>query len=211
MRSPTLLLIRMNAADTSASSAIADWTPLTVVSRSSTTEAIETFISDVSTTSTNMAAASSNASLELCGPSGEVSGCGSLMGPPDPHSPRASRDPASPAEDDPRRDRPHSGPVGQDGHVSSAAVRQGPAPSAPRQAVLLLLCWLALTGVVVLLGKAITGPVADIVRPPDNDAVRWFVAHRSSTLTEAAQDMSLLADFVTTLVLTSVLLVVFWF
>jgi hypothetical protein len=34
IRSPTLLPIRMNAADTSASSAIAHWTPLTVVSRS---------------------------------------------------------------------------------------------------------------------------------------------------------------------------------
>ena len=45
----------MNAADTSASSAIADWTPLTVVWRSCTTAAIETFISDVSTTSTNIA------------------------------------------------------------------------------------------------------------------------------------------------------------
>ena len=61
MRSPTLLPIRMNAADTSASSAIADWTPLTVVSRSSTTAAIDTFMSDVSTTSTNIAIASSRA------------------------------------------------------------------------------------------------------------------------------------------------------
>ena len=58
MRSPTLLLIRMNAAETSASSAIALWTELTVVSRSSTTAEIDTFISDVSTTSTNIAAAS---------------------------------------------------------------------------------------------------------------------------------------------------------
>ena len=57
-RSPILLLIRMNAAETSASSAIALWTELTVVSRSSTTAAIDTFISDVSTTSTNIAAAS---------------------------------------------------------------------------------------------------------------------------------------------------------
>ena len=48
----------MNAAETSASSAIALWTELTVVSRSSTTAAIDTFISDVSTTSTNIAAAS---------------------------------------------------------------------------------------------------------------------------------------------------------
>ena len=58
IRSPTLLPIRMNAADTSASSAIADCTLLTVVSRSSTTAAIDTFISDVSTTSTNIAIAS---------------------------------------------------------------------------------------------------------------------------------------------------------
>ena len=57
-RSPILLLIRMNAAETSASSAIALWTALTVVSRSLTTAEIDTFISDVSTTSTNIAAAS---------------------------------------------------------------------------------------------------------------------------------------------------------
>ena len=54
--------MRMNAADTSASSAIADWTPLTVVSRSRTTAEIDTFISDVSTTSTNIAIASRIAS-----------------------------------------------------------------------------------------------------------------------------------------------------
>src|SRR4051794_37516648 len=51
----------MNEADTSASSAIAPCTPLTVVPRSSTTFAIDTFISDVSTTSTNIAIASSTA------------------------------------------------------------------------------------------------------------------------------------------------------
>ena len=63
MRSPTLPPIRMNAADTSASSAIADWTPLTVVSRSRTTAEIDTFISEVSTTSTNIAAANSRPSI----------------------------------------------------------------------------------------------------------------------------------------------------
>ena len=57
-----MLPIRMNAADTSASSAIADCTPLAVVSRSRTTAEIETFISDVSTTSTNIAIASRTAS-----------------------------------------------------------------------------------------------------------------------------------------------------
>src|SRR5918998_4951475 len=62
MRSPILPPMRMKAADTSASSAIADWPPLTVVSRSRTTAEIDTFISDVSTTSTNIAIASRIAS-----------------------------------------------------------------------------------------------------------------------------------------------------
>jgi hypothetical protein len=62
MRSPTLLPIKMNAAETSASSAMADWTPLTVVPISRTTAEIDTFISDVSTTSTNIAIASRMAS-----------------------------------------------------------------------------------------------------------------------------------------------------
>ena len=57
----------MNAADTRASSAIAPCTPLTVVSRSSTTFEIDTFISEVSTTSTNIAIASNTASRRLPG------------------------------------------------------------------------------------------------------------------------------------------------
>src|SRR5215510_2921599 len=62
MRSPTLPPMRMKAADTSASRAMADWTPLTVVPMSSTTAEMDTFMRDVSTTSTNMAMASSSAS-----------------------------------------------------------------------------------------------------------------------------------------------------
>src|SRR6476659_1212227 len=57
--------MRMNAAETSASSAIADCPPLAVVSRSCTTAEMETFISDVSTTSTNIAIASRTASRVL--------------------------------------------------------------------------------------------------------------------------------------------------
>src|SRR3954447_9381529 len=49
--------MRMNAADTSDSIATADWTPLTVVSRSRTTAEIETFMNDVSITNTNIAEA----------------------------------------------------------------------------------------------------------------------------------------------------------
>src|SRR3954465_7024698 len=67
MRSPVLPPIRMKAAETSASSAIAPCTPLTVVPRSSTTAEIETFISDVSTTRTNIAIARSSASRPLNG------------------------------------------------------------------------------------------------------------------------------------------------
>ena len=65
IKSPTLLPIRMKAADTSASSAMADCTPLTVVSRSWTTAEIDTFITEVSTTRTNMAMASSKDSRWL--------------------------------------------------------------------------------------------------------------------------------------------------
>ena len=47
----------MNAAETSASRAIADWMALTSVPRLATTAEIDTFMIDVSTTSTNMAMA----------------------------------------------------------------------------------------------------------------------------------------------------------
>src|SRR3954466_6960912 len=49
----------MNAAETSASRAMADCTPLAVVWRSLITAEIDTFMSDVSTTSTNIAMARS--------------------------------------------------------------------------------------------------------------------------------------------------------
>src|SRR4029079_17291453 len=87
----------MNAAETSASSAIAPCTSLTVVSRSSTTLAIDTFISDVSTTSTNIAIASSTARRWLPPPQ-EVSSelTGARVAPPAPCgiTPFGLRDPA---------------------------------------------------------------------------------------------------------------------
>ena len=72
MKSPTRLPMRMNAAETSASSAIADWTPLTVVSRSLTTAEIDTFINDVSTTRTNIAIASRMPRRRSLGPNSAV-------------------------------------------------------------------------------------------------------------------------------------------
>src|SRR4051812_6232206 len=56
----------MKAAETSASTATAAWTPLTVVSRSRTTAEIETFIRDVSTTKTNIAIANSRLRRRPC-------------------------------------------------------------------------------------------------------------------------------------------------
>jgi len=58
IKSPTFELMSMKAAETSASRAMADCTPLAVVSRSVITAEMDTFMSDVSTTSTNMAMAS---------------------------------------------------------------------------------------------------------------------------------------------------------
>ena len=79
MRSPTLLLIRMNAAETSASSAMADWMLLTVVSRSRATAVIDTFMIDVSTTRTNIAIANSSESRGLPVAASMASGPGSDM------------------------------------------------------------------------------------------------------------------------------------
>jgi hypothetical protein len=59
----------MKAAETRASSAIADWTPLTVVWRSRTTDEIDTFMIEVSTTSTNIAIANKTASGRFIGDS----------------------------------------------------------------------------------------------------------------------------------------------
>ena len=58
----------MNAAETSASSAMADWTLLTDVSRSPATAVIDTFMIEVSTTRTNIAIASRSGSRLLAAP-----------------------------------------------------------------------------------------------------------------------------------------------
>src|SRR6476659_10071332 len=124
----------MNAAETSASSAIADWTPLTVVPRSFTTAAIETFINDVSTTSTNIAAARRIASRGLAAGSSRTgvvapSDIGSIM--PDRTGPRRTVLPAprrSPSRV--RVDRSHcvvrasGGPVYLDRHPAGADHRR---------------------------------------------------------------------------------------
>ena len=77
----------MNAAETNASSAIADCTPLAVVSRSVMTAEIDTFINDVSTTRTNIAAASNTINRRLPPPAGSTPSTGLLLMSPSPHIP----------------------------------------------------------------------------------------------------------------------------
>src|SRR3984885_14830165 len=79
MRSPILELMRMNAADTRASRAIADWTPLAVVWRSLTTAEIDTFMNEVSTTRTNIAAANRIASRGFDPPPAPTASSGSAL------------------------------------------------------------------------------------------------------------------------------------
>src|SRR4051794_2594245 len=91
----------MNAAETRASSAIADCTPLAVVSRSLTTAEIDTFIRDVSTTSTNIAAASSTIRRRLPDPSPATPSSGPVL-----MSPSRLAVPGSSQTLTPSRDRP---------------------------------------------------------------------------------------------------------
>src|SRR4051794_35012085 len=73
-RSPSLLPMRMNAADTNASNATAACTPLAVVSRSRTTAEIDTFINEVSMTNTNIAIESSRPRRGVPDPGDEDTG-----------------------------------------------------------------------------------------------------------------------------------------
>lgn len=59
MRSPNFEVMRMKAAEISASRAMAGWPPLAVVCSSATTAEMDTLMGEVSTTRMNIAAASS--------------------------------------------------------------------------------------------------------------------------------------------------------
>src|SRR5690242_15340659 len=119
----------MNAAETSASSAIADWTPLAVVWRSCTTAEIDTFISDVSTTSTNIAIASRIASRSLPVDTSEAVALASVLISADDLPGRKAF--ASPWKDEgpPRRE---NGPkcAGEDLNLHGVLTPQGPQPCA---------------------------------------------------------------------------------
>ena len=79
-----------------------------------------------------------------------------------------------------------------------------------RDAVRLSLAWALLVAALVLVGAALTGPLAGSVGAADNDVERSLAAHRSADLTGVAQGASLLGETVTQLALVPVLLLVVW-
>ena len=85
-----------------------------------------------------------------------------------------------------------------------------PPPGQRRDAARLLLAWVLIIGVVLLVGAGLTGPLQGSVGVGDNDIVRWIVTHRSATLTSFAQQVSLLGETSTELVLDPILLVMTW-
>jgi undecaprenyl-diphosphatase len=93
---------------------------------------------------------------------------------------------------------------------TAAAVRRAPAHPARRQAAGLLAWWLLLTGFVLLVGKALTGPLKGAVTTEDNAVPRWFAAHRSLPWTDAAQGATLLGDTFTALGVAVALMLLLW-
>src|SRR5215218_8291627 len=86
-----------------------------------------------------------------------------------------------------------------------------PTPVPPRrQAAVLSLWWLAITALVVGAGLLLTSSLARVVRADDNAAERWFAAHRSPSVTGAAQGISRLADTLTTIGVSVVCALALW-
>jgi undecaprenyl-diphosphatase len=74
----------------------------------------------------------------------------------------------------------------------------------------LVAAWMLIFTVVILVGVALTGPLAASVGVVDNDVERSLAGHRSTSLTALAQAASLLGETITQLVLVPVLLLLAW-
>ena len=94
--------------------------------------------------------------------------------------------------------------------MPSTAAQSGPGRSAPRRSVGLLVWWFVVTALALLVGEAITGPLAGLVTAADDAVPRWFAAHRSPSWTEAARAVTLLGDTRTALGVTAVLMLLLW-
>jgi hypothetical protein len=78
------------------------------------------------------------------------------------------------------------------------------------QAATLVIAWAILFGLVVGVGRLITGPLNDSVRPTDNDLARWFAGERTSSLNEVAESLTLLGETLTVIALATVTAVAVW-
>jgi membrane-associated phospholipid phosphatase len=78
------------------------------------------------------------------------------------------------------------------------------------QAAILVVGWAILFGLVVGLGRLITGPLSDSVRPTDNDLARWFADERSPSRNQVAESMSLFGETITIIALAAVIAIVVW-
>jgi hypothetical protein len=94
--------------------------------------------------------------------------------------------------------------------MASSAIGAPPSARRRRDAARLLLAWALLVAVVLLVGAALTGPLAGSVGVADNDFERSLVGHRSTGLSAAAQGASLLGETTTQLALVPMLLLVVW-
>jgi membrane-associated phospholipid phosphatase len=78
------------------------------------------------------------------------------------------------------------------------------------QAATLVIAWAILFGLVVGVGRLLTGPLKDSVGPPDNDLARWFAGERTSSLNEVAESMTLLGETLTVIALATVTALAVW-
>jgi membrane-associated phospholipid phosphatase len=78
------------------------------------------------------------------------------------------------------------------------------------QAAILGIGWVILFGLVVGVGRLLTGPLNDSVRPTDNDLARWFAGERTSSLNEVAESLTLLGETLTVIALATVTAVAVW-
>jgi membrane-associated phospholipid phosphatase len=77
-------------------------------------------------------------------------------------------------------------------------------------ALWLLLAWIVIIGLVIAFGEAVTGPVKDSIGSGDNHVERVLAQHRSGTLTDVADDLSLLGETWTVVIAGLVLMLLAW-
>lgn len=97
-------------------------------------------------------------------------------------------------------------------HANTASARSGRAQDLTweARAGILVIAWGILLGLVVGVGRLVTGPLKYSVGSTDNDLARWFASERTSSLDQVAEGSSLLGDIRTVLVLAPLIALGVW-